>query len=187
MISASAINRRIGLFSVGLVLIAASGCIRESDEAGMHVIQFALWVPAAICLGGIAAGAAGFFVRKVNSRFGWALLIMGPIAALGFAPSMMFERAAVGKDAFDFRTGIYGQTVVPTVRFDDLRDIRITAETTRTRRGGTNTSHSLMCDMKSGETVKVPFNNDVARKAVELVLREATARKIPIVDQTGGK
>ena len=100
---------------------------------------------------------------------------------------MMFERAAVGKDAFDFRTGIYGQTVVPTVRFDDLRDIRITAETTRTRRGGTNTSHSLMCDMKSGETVKVPFNNDVARKAVELVLREATARKIPIVDQTGGK
>ena len=83
MISASAINRRIGLFSVGLVLIAASGCIRESDEAGMHVIQFALWVPAAICLGGIAAGAAGFFVRKVNSRFGSGALDHGAYRGAG--------------------------------------------------------------------------------------------------------
>ena len=83
------INRRIGIFSVALALLAASGCIRESDEQGAHVIQFALWVPAAIFLGGIVAGAAGFFLRKHITRFGWGLLIAGPIIGLGIGPSMM--------------------------------------------------------------------------------------------------
>ena len=40
--------RQIGLLTVALVLLAAAGCTRESDEQGAHVIQFALWVPAAI-------------------------------------------------------------------------------------------------------------------------------------------
>jgi hypothetical protein len=100
---------------------------------------------------------------------------------------MMFERASVSKDAFDFRTGIYGQTVVPTVRFDDLTQIRLVAETTRGRRGRTSTTHYLMCGKKSGGEVRVPFNNDVAQKGVELVLEEARARKIPVLDQTGGR
>ena len=185
--SARTKNRRIGLFTVGLVLLAASGCIRESEEQGAHVIQFALWVPAVIFLGGIVAGAIGFFVRKYNSRIGWVMMLVGPFAALGIGPSMMFERASVSKDSFDFRTGIYGQTVVPTVRFENLKQIRVVAETTRGRRGRTNTTHYLMCDQKSGGEVRVPFNNDVARKAVELVLKEAAARDIPILDQTGGK
>ncbi len=180
-------NRRIGLFTVGLALLAVSGCIRESDEQGAHVIQFALWVPAAIFLGGIAAGAAGFFLRKHNTRFGWGLMIAGPFIGLGIGPSMMFERASVSKEAFEFQTGIYGGTVVPKTQFADLTQIRMLAETTRTRRGGTSTSHHLMCEKKSGGEVRVPYNNDVARKGVELVLREAAARDIPILDQTGGK
>jgi hypothetical protein len=180
-------NRRIGLFTVGLVLFAVSGCIRESDEQGAHVIQFALWVPAAIFLGGIVAGAVGFFLRKHNTRLGWGLLIAGPFIGLGIAPSMMFERASVSKDAFEFQTGIYGGTVVPKVQFADVKQIRILAETKRTRRGGTSTTHYLMCQKSSGEEVRVPFNNDVAQKGVELVLKEAAARDIPVLDQTGGK
>jgi hypothetical protein len=48
-------------------------------------------------------------------------------------------------------------------------------------------SFNLMCEKKSGGEVRVPYNNDVARRGVELVLREAVNRSIPVLDQTGGK
>jgi hypothetical protein len=183
--SASIINRRLSLFAVGLVLLAAAGCVRESDEQGTRVFQFALWVPVVIFLAGIAAAGIGFFVRKFHSRGGWALMIIGPFAALGIGPSMMFERAAVSKDGFDFRTGIYGQTVVPTVQFADLTEIRYTTQTRMTRRGR-STTHSLVCERKSGGPVTVPVNNPVATEAAKLVLKEAATRGVPIRNETGG-
>ena len=180
------INSRPWAVAAGLFLLAASGCVRESNNQGEHVFQYELWVPLCVLLAGLAAAAGGFFVRKHNSRIGWTMIIMGPVAALGFAPSMFLDRAAVSKDAFDVRTGIWGQTVIPTVQFADLREVRITSETKRTRRGGKSTSYYLMCEKKSGGSTKVPINNAVAQAAAPLILEEAKARGIPVRDETGG-
>ena len=178
------ISRRLSVIGLGLSFAAASGCVRETTEQGEHVFQYELWVPGSVLLGGIVAAVAGFFLRKWNTRVGWVLLIGGPFVALGIGPSMFFDRAAVGKDGFELRTGIYGQTVVPRVQFDDISRIRITSETRRTRRGGKSTSVYLNCDKKSGGSVKVSVNNNVSEAAGKLILQEASARGIPVVDES---
>jgi hypothetical protein len=181
---ATQVRRRPWTTAAALVLFAAAGCVRESNNQGERAFQYELWVPLCVLLAGLAAGVAGFFLRKHNTRVGWALLIIGPLAALGFAPSMFLDRAAVSKDGFDIRTGIWGQTVIPTVKFADLSGIRITSETRRTRRGGKSTSYYYICEKKSGGSVKVPVNNAVAQAAAPIILQEASARGIPVRDET---
>ncbi len=58
-------------------------------------------------------------------------------------------------------------------------------ETRRTRRGGKSTSYYYICEKKSGGSVKVPVNNAVAQAAAPIILQEASARGIPVRDETG--
>jgi hypothetical protein len=184
---ATKMNRRSWAVAVGLILLSASGCVRESSNQEERVFQYELWVPLCVLIAGIAAGAAGFFLRKHNAKLGWVMIIMGPLAALGFAPSMYFERTTISKDAFDVRTGIWGQTVIPTVRFADLTGIRITSETRRGRRGRKTTSFYYVCEKKSGGSEKVGINNAVVQAAAPIILKEAMERGIPVRDETGGE
>jgi hypothetical protein len=177
--------RRTSQAAGALLLLSASGCVRESTNQDEHVFQYELWVSGGVLLLGIVAGVAGFFLRKHNSRAGWALLILGPLAALGFGPSMFLERTVVRKEGFEMHTGIWGQTVVPPMKFADLSGIRMTSETRRTRRGGRSTSFYLNCDKKAGGSTKVPVNNGVAQAAAKLILQEAMGQGVPFRDETG--
>jgi hypothetical protein len=178
-------NLRRTAHAVGaFVLLSASGCVRESTNQDEHVFQYELWVSGGVLLLGIVAGAGGFFLRKHNGRAGWALIILGPLAAICFAPSMFLERTIVRKDGFEMHTGIWGQTVVPPMKFADLSGIRMTSETRRTRRGGRSTNFSLNCDKKSGGSTKVPVNNGVAQAAAKLILQEAMGQGVPFRDET---
>jgi hypothetical protein len=178
-------KRLIRAASVGLVLLSVSGCVRESANESEHVFQYELWVSGGVLLLGIVAAAGGFFLRKHNTRAGWALLILGPLGTLAFAPSMFLERTVVRKDGFEMSTGIWGQTVVPPMKFAELSGIRMTSETRRTRRGGKSTSFYLNCDNKNGGSTKVPVNNGVAQAAAKLILQEAMQQGIPFRDETG--
>ena len=162
-------------------------CVRESADQARHVFQYELWVPLVVLRAGIAGGAGGFFLRKVNGRLGWSLLILGPLAAIVFAPSIFLERSVVGKDGFEKNTGFWGTTVVPPVKYADLIGIRMTSETRRTRRGGKSTSFYLNCDSKTGGSTKVSINNEVTKAAAKVILKEAMDHGIPFRDKTGGQ
>jgi hypothetical protein len=177
-------NRLIGAVLVASGLCALSGCVREVERSGEHVFRYELWVPLTALLGGMVAAPAGWALRRRSARLGWGLLILGPIAVFGVAPSLLCDRVSVDAEGFHVRTGIWGVTAVHDVKYDDVGTIRITAEQGRSRRG-THTNYYMNCDRKSGGSSKVPMSNAVTQASVEAILDGAKAHGILIVDGTG--
>ncbi len=168
-----------------LLLATASGCVRESSDGSSHAFSYQFWLPLIIMLGGIVAMPAGWFLRSVSGRLGFGLLILGPIGALGFAPSLFLESTKVDQDAFTVRSGIWGMTACHCVKYDDVRQVRIVAEQVRGRRGSKRTNYYLVCERKDGGTDKVGINNDVTESAAPHILQQMTDHNVPIVNETG--
>jgi hypothetical protein len=137
-------------------------------------------------LGGIVAATIGWNLRQKSGRFGWVLLIGGPIATIFFAPSMFLDRVTVDDTGFSRRSGIFGMTAVQDVTFVDVSGMRLTSEEERGRRGRKVTKYYLYCDRKSGEAVKFPVNNAVCEAALLQILRTAAAAGIRIDDNISG-
>src|SRR5688572_10959682 len=100
-------SRSPRLFAIILLVAAASGCVRQAEEASVKQFSYELWLPLGLLVGGIVAAPAGWYLRKSAGRVAWALLIGGPVAALMFAPSLLRDRVTVSADSFDMRTGIW--------------------------------------------------------------------------------
>lgn len=158
-----------------------TGCTNERVVGETTIFTFAWWVPLTILAAGMLAVAVGVLTR--HTRFGWAFLIGGPIAAFFFAPSMWSDRITLDHDHFTMRTGFWMMPTTHDVRFDDLHSIDQIAESRRTRRGR-STSYYLHCHRKSGESSKVPINDLMKRGAYERILQEAIAHSVPINDHT---
>ena len=168
------------------LLISVAGCVRETNVNGELVYQYELWVPLAAILAGLIATPIGWLLRERSVRFGWGLVVIGPIATAVVAPSLFQDRVAVSEQGFHIRTGIWGLTSVHSVQFDDVKEIRISAETTLGRRGR-HTNYYLNCDHKSGGSSKVPINNAVCEAAAGAILMEAAVHEIPVRDTTGSQ
>lgn len=169
------------------LVVGVSGCVRETVDNGERIFQFELWLPLVALLGGFALIPVGWMLRSVWARLGWGLLLLGPIAALGFAPSLFMEKSVVRPDGFEVHTGIWGLTAGDSANFADISRIRITAETSRTRRGGKSTTYYLNCDRKSGGSGKFPMGSDVTKAAAVAILEAAREHGIPIEDRTGAE
>jgi hypothetical protein len=113
------------------------------------------------------------------------LLIGGPIAEIGAAPSMFPDRVEVDKSGFSRRSGFWGMMSNQKVAFADLNQIRRISEESRGRRGRRQTNYYLMCDTKAGPSIKVPLGNDVVEAAAPTMLQNASAVGANIVDQMG--
>lgn len=127
-------SRAIRLLGLMLTLSLLVGCVRESTNGDTRIFSYELWASGLIFLGGLIAIPVGWMLRN-SSRFGWALLIMGPIAAFGFAPSMFMDYVDVSPSGFSRHSGIWGMTSVQDVKFADVGSIRATIEEERGRRG----------------------------------------------------
>jgi hypothetical protein len=135
-------------------------------------------------LGGVAAFLVGWKFRTTSARFGWGLLILGPVAAIFFAPSLFRDRATLDDTSFSLRTGIWGLTSVHEVKFDELKQVRIVSEEVRGRRGRRRTNFYLLCERNDGTTAKVPVNNRVAEAAAPHILQSVADHGIEVVDET---
>jgi hypothetical protein len=173
-------SRRL-LFTLAAAVTALSGCVRESTVGQQHVFTYELWVPVSVLLAGIVAVPVGWVLRGWWARLGWGMLIMGPIAAIVVAPSLLRDRIAVDDHGFTMRTGIWGLTSVHEVSFENLRRVRAVAEK-GTGRGADYTHHFLMCEMKDGGLAKVPVNNSVSETAAPHILKALEQHGIPVVD-----
>ena len=166
------------------VLLAASGCVHEGSDGPTRSFTYELWVPLSVLLVGIFAALGGWFLRKTSARFGWGLLVLGAIAAIVFAPSLLRDRAVVDDASFSIRTGIWGVTAVHHVRFDSLQKVRIISEEVRGRRGSKRTNFYLLCETSDGDNVKLPINNKVSQAAAPHFLEKVSQLGIPVIDET---
>jgi hypothetical protein len=177
-------SRRWPLLLIAICILPLSGCVRETTEGSSLVFQNELWASALALVGGIVASIAGWFIRERSSRFGWTLLIGGPIVAIGLAPSLFLDRATVDQNGLSLRVGLWGMSAVHDVKYDDLSQVRLVMEESRGRRGRTNINYYLMCENKDGTFSKVPLGSKVAEAAAPHFLKEVALRDIAIVDET---
>ncbi len=171
---------RVALPALMLALFA--GCVhKDGDSSEMHY-RYEYWVPGAVGLAGLVATPAGWLLRPRNAKFGWTLLILGPLALLLIMPSMLFDRLTVNNQGFHLRTGFFGSTVVD-VDFDQVSAVRQTVETSTGRRKTTN--YYLLFDKKTGgEPAKISLGNELVKAAATAILQRVATRGVPIVDQT---
>jgi hypothetical protein len=158
-----------------LMLLTASGCYERTTQGDQAIYHFAWWLGPAVIVGAILAVPAGWALRKVSERFGFALMILGPVLLVMVAPAMFSDRVVVDKDHFEARYGIWFSPSVHSIRFDDLREIRYVK--TRGARGRTN--WQLHCITKGGETRAVSAG-DLVRQTVPEILDRARAKGLQV-------
>ena len=50
-------------------------------------------------------------------------MIVGPLAAIAFAPSLLLERVVVNDQGFEVHSGIWGMTASQELKFDSIKSI----------------------------------------------------------------
>lgn len=171
---------RFLLFLLALILITASGCVRESQSGTARTFKYQLWLPLSVLVGGIVAGPVGWFLRR--QRYGWAMLVLGPLATLFFAPTLFLERVTLDDNTYTVRSGIWGMTASHQVDLSKLKYVAITTEENRGRRGRTTTSTYLICNNQDGSVQKLSVNNDVTRAGAPHFLAKIAARGVPVAN-----
>jgi hypothetical protein len=162
----------------GLALLTTSGCYERVARGDQSVYQFAWWMGPAVIAGGILGVPAGWFLRRVNERWGFVLMVLGPVLLILVAPAMFSDRVVVDPDHFEARYGIWFRPSVHSIRFDDLREIRYVK--VKGARG--RTDYQLNCITKAGET-RVVHAGDLVRNTVPEILARAKAKGVPVVLQ----
>jgi hypothetical protein len=161
------------------------GCVRETTEGSTRIFQHEWWVPLLTLLGGVAATVIGWFLRGRFARIAWPMILVGPFLAIGLAPALFRDRAAVDDSGMSVRVGIWAFSAPLEVKYDDLAQVRLIKEESTGRRGRKNTSYCMLCEKTSGEPAKVPLGNQVAEAAAPVFLEAVQQRGIPIANETG--
>lgn len=173
------------VFAMLLLLVGSlAGCIDEKVSEGSVKYTFSWWVPVVTFVGGLVLLPAGWALRK--TRFGWMMLVAGPLLLVVFGPGTVTDHVTVNDDQFTLHTGFWFSPTHFDVRFDDIQRIELTSETRRGRRGRKTTSYFIDCHNKSGGMDHVPIGT-LMEEAVVAVLDKAHARSIPIADLRGSE
>lgn len=107
-------------------------------------------------VGGVIAAVAGWFLREITARFGWALLVLGPLGAILGAPSFFRDRVVVDDSKFSMRSGIWGLTSTHEVVYADLQRVRATSEESVGRRGRRKTNYFCSANERTARPRKFP-------------------------------
>jgi hypothetical protein len=167
-----------------LGILTLGGCVSESVDGSAHEFGYEIWIPVSVFFGGFIAAGIGWFLRESSSRFGWGLVIVGPLFAIGLAPSLFLDKAVVDNTCFYHRSGIWGLTSVHEIKMADVKQIRYIVEESRGRRGRKVENYFFICEKFDGSNEKFPINNDVAEAAALIFLDKAKERNIPFIDET---
>ena len=164
------------------LVLGIAGCVRESVDQAEHVFQYEWWVPLVSLLGGLAVGYGAWMLRGFSIRLSVTLVVLAIVLAIVGAPSSVIERAVVNNDEFRIQGGVWGLTVRESMRFDEIREIQLTAE-----EGKAGTRYSLRCVKNIRESATVSMHNALMEAAGAAILEVAKGRGIPVVDDTNGK
>ena len=125
----------------------------------------------------------GLSLRRISGRLGWMALVMGPLAVVLFAPSLLRDRVSLGENGFQVRTGLWGLTSVHEVDFARVQRVRIVSEEKPGYHGIPHTNCYLLCEQKDGTSDKVPITNTVCKAAAPRIFQALKDRRIPIINE----
>jgi hypothetical protein len=169
---------RLGMLLAASFCVSIAGCVTQSVSGAGVDFHYERWIPVGIFVAGLACVPIALAVKKQSGRFSWRWGLIGPIAALAFAPSMYLEHVFVHDGGFEMRSGIWGMTAKEDVAFDAVRSCRLTHEETGGRRS--RTIEVLYFDLENGTQVRVPMNNDVKIESGKEIVTRVAKRGIPI-------
>lgn len=165
---------RNAVLLVSMIVIA--GCVEHQTKGSESTYRMEAWAIAAVGIGGIAMGVAGWFVRTKIARLGWVMLILGPVCTIFVAPMMYFDVVKVDDQHFERKAGFGGTS--ESHRFDDIGSMHYYSQTTgfgRRRR----TNYYLDLGMKSGQTQRVSMGT-LMQAARDEIMSRAQAKGIAV-------
>jgi hypothetical protein len=168
---------------IALALGLAAGCAGRFTNGGETTYTGAIWVPVVLLVFGVLCVLAGCLFRghefPLSARV--ALAVVGAGMALFGAPGLLAEKATVGPDHFEIRSGFWLRQTTKTVRFDDLVSIELV-----TIRGRRTTSYELKCVLKTGATEAFAIGDALTEATPEIMAR-AIRRGIRVDGLLGGR
>lgn len=164
--------------AAALGCLALAGCVARTEGAEGVTVRYQWWVPALLLVGGIVAVPAGWWLRRRVARLGWAMLILGPVSALLFAPSLLAERVRVTQTGFSVNSGIWGMTANLEVPFDSVTRCRIAQEKTTGRRP--RAVEVLYFSLQGGRTERLELNNDIKIDGGQEIVNALEDRDVPV-------
>lgn len=172
-------NRRFHPFCVlTVLLLSVTGCVSEQTSGSTQTFAYEWWLPLSVVLGGIAAVPAGLALRSKSERYGWGLLIAGPLfAVLG---AFLYSERAVLDDSRFVSSRLFKSH---EVKFETLKLVRITSEIVTGRRGRKETKYFVTCTRADGTTEKIGVTNAVLEAAVPKFIEKAAERNIQIINE----
>ena len=174
------VNRKSATcFVIGALILFTSGCVDETSDGSTMTFTYEMWVPLTVLAGGLFAVAVGWQIRESFERYGWALIIAGPIIAIVLAPSYFLTRAVVSDTSFS-RRGVAWAT---DIKYDDLRLISISSKKTNSRHARRRTVVVFSCMRKDGTKEEISVNSEITEAAAPYFLERAAKYGVPILNQ----
>lgn len=174
--------KTVGTIVLMLAICLISGCYERVADGNASTYKFAWWLGPAVIFGGILAVPLGWLLRRSMPRWGYGLMVIGPLALIFAAPAMYSDRVFIDDQHFEARFGFWFSPTVQDVKFSELQEIRYIQVTDN--RG--KAKYELHCVYKTGQTIIVPAG-DLVRQTVPEILSRARERGVSVVNlATGG-
>jgi hypothetical protein len=159
------------VLSVSLLALTAAGCVDRDVSGDQVAYGYSWWVPVVVMLVALGALPLGLLTVRRSARFGWAMFILSPVLAIVVFPNMILDGVKVDSDHFEARYGFWLAPSKPSVRFDELLELRHVTWKERGRRGRVTTKHKLLCIHKGGGKESVTLGDLLKRAEPDIVAR----------------
>ena len=169
--------KRITAIIVLLAFCLIAGCYERTADGNTAIYRFAWWIGPAVIVGTILSVPIGWVLRKAIPKWGFGLMILGPVLLVLVAPAMYSDYVLIDDEHFEARYGFWFSPSVQSLRFRDLRKIQYVG--VPGSRGRTN--YEMHCVTTTGQTTVVPAG-DLVRQTVPEILTRAKARGVFVVD-----
>jgi hypothetical protein len=186
-------TRRLGTLVLAVLVLAASGCVKQKVQGDTITYTFETWVAFAGGLGAVAAGIVGWFLSDFGTgsvwsyfsikRTGWGLMIGAPVMATALLPAVFTNYVKVDDYHFEAKNGWWWSSEKHNLRFDQLEQIDI-AQELRPSRHGTSRMYFFDCVFHSGGHERIELD-PLMTEAVAEILKRAKDRGVEVIDIAG--
>jgi len=182
--------KKLELSGIAALCLWLSGCVDKKINGDVTTFSIALWVTAALVLGGCSLIYSSRFVPKrsdgwfrFSKRIRLTMIFVGA-ASLYVSLAAINDRVTLSPSGFTETTGLIGMSHVHEVRFQDIEKIEITKEVSGIGRSKTS-NYFLLCYGKNGEVKKVPASSQSMQSAFPDIVRALHTAGIPVFNKTG--
>lgn len=160
-----------------LALCLVAGCYERVSQGNTAVYHFVWWLGPAVIAGGILGVPFGWLLRKAVPKWGYALMIVGPLLLIFVAPAMYSDHVVIDDDHFEATYGLWFSPQVQSLQFKDLSQIQYVGIPDNRGR----TKYEMHCLTRTGQMTVVPAG-DLVRQTVPELLARAKAKGVAVLD-----